>query len=456
MILGKPSDAHESPHAKSPAGEASYKPRTKLPTPLRLETLFLTGATGVLGARLLKELLLTSRAKLYCLVRGETEAQGRERLLSFLKVYDPDGELTEVFNSRVTPILGDVSQERLGLTQAQYDDLTRRVDGTLHVAANTNLFSNFRRIEPVNVGGSKNIIRFCLNTAQKYLCYVSTYTVSGSKIFDGDLVFKETDLDVGQTFENMTYQRSKFIAEGLIREASREGLIWNVMRPGQIFGESDTGRYPQGQTNVSGLFYDIFKTVIETQVGLLSNTHYDVVPVDYVSRSICYLAFHRNSFFETYHLTNPDIKTYTEVISLLKGLGYPLEIVSEKEYKRLLVERALRNALARMTAEHDPLHVEAEKPGSDYKSSTTKAFKWWYNQGFSFDASARTDCTYTQAVLEKAGIFCPKIDVKLLRTYIQAGVEAGYFPPAPHPSAIASSRSAKRDGHPVLHPQLSI
>src|SRR5690606_29715612 len=128
--------------------------------------------------------------------------------------------------------------------------------------------------------------RFCLATKNKYLCHISTHTIMGDKTFEKGVVFKETDYDIGQGFEHMTYQQTKFIAEGLVRDAARDGLVWNIFRPGQIFGESTTGNYPQGHSSVDGLFYDIFKTVAETGVAFYSTTHFDVVPVDYVSRGI--------------------------------------------------------------------------------------------------------------------------------------------------------------------------
>ena len=66
----------------------------------------------------------------HCLVRASTPEEGAQRLYSFLKVYDPEETLKLAFAERVRPVLGDVTQERLGLSEADYSALTDSVDTT--------------------------------------------------------------------------------------------------------------------------------------------------------------------------------------------------------------------------------------------------------------------------------------------------------------------------------------
>ncbi len=377
----------------------------------RSDHLLLTGVTGVLGAHLVKTLLRETDSNLYCLVRARSDKEGKERILSAMRVYDPKDELMDLFEKRVHPVLGDVGQEYFGLDKKSYQKLTKLIDFTIHAAANTNLFANYRRIEPINVGGTKNVIQFVLETDQKFLNYVSTYTVMGDKIFDPTFTFKEQHLNVGQDFEHMTYQHTKFLAENLVHAAKEDGLVWNIYRPGQIFGESMTGYYPQGQANVSQLFYDIFKTVIETGVAIKSKNHFDITPVDYVSNAIVYLATKRPVHYETYHLTNPDIRNYIEIIEMVQELGYDIEMVSQEKYRKLIFEKKFVGT------------------NGEYKSVTTKAFRWWFmRENFSFMESAITDCRYTAQILEDGSVNCPKIDLSLIQTYIDAGIRNGYFP----------------------------
>ncbi len=394
------------------------------PESLSCGSILLTGATGVLGANLLKELLATTDADIFCLVRAADLDLARTRLHQFLKVYDPQDKLYQEFLARVTPVLGDIVQENLGMTEASVAELADQVDVVIHGAANTNLFARMPKIDPINVGGTQNVIDFACKTRQKYMVYVSTYTIMGDKTFDPTVIFSEADLDIGQGFKNMTYQQSKFTAEHLVRQAGRErGLQWKIVRPGQIFGEARTGFYPQGQTNVSGLFYDIFKTIIESGVALYSETHYDVTPVDYVARAIAFLALKEKRMGETFHLTNPDIRTYTDVTNVLRDLGYQIDIVPQDEYKTMLFNKGLL------------------VDGVEYKSYTTKAFRWWYTrEGFDFKSSCRTVCDHTRSILEPRGIKCPKIDHDLIGVYIESGIRDKYFPRAPVRQASVAFR----------------
>lgn len=375
--------------------------------------IFLTGTTGVLGAHLLKTLLSQTQSHIYCLVRADDQPSAEVRLFKMLEAYGISDDEFKNFRPRLSLLLGDVASKNLGLSDREYDDLVGTVDFTIHAAASTNLFLKFSKIEPINITGVKNIIEFSLLTPAKKLCYVSTYTVLGDRIFDGRFIFKEEHLDVGQDFPFMTYQESKFIAEKLVRDARAFGLKDIIVRPGQIFGESTTGYYPQGQTNVSGLFMDIFKTVIETGVAIKSVSQFDITPVDYVSRSLIYLALIKEYFGGTFHLMNPNVTPYSDIIEIVRDIGYEVDFVSEDEYKKLLMEKNLYYKNSQTIC----------------NSSTTKAFRWWFNRkGFSFSKSATVDSTYTAKILKEAKIECPKIDRELLSTYIKHNVKTGYFP----------------------------
>ncbi|HXG54451.1 MAG TPA: SDR family oxidoreductase [Vicinamibacterales bacterium] len=80
-------------------------------------TILLTGATGFLGAALLKELLGASDATIVCLVRPTSQP---------IAVSEP---------GRLRTITGDLSRPRLGLSDASYDALAHEVDAVCHAAA---------------------------------------------------------------------------------------------------------------------------------------------------------------------------------------------------------------------------------------------------------------------------------------------------------------------------------
>lgn len=378
------------------------------------KTVFLTGATGVLGGRILRDLLQSTSSHIYCLARGNDAGHCQARVRSYLRVYDPEATLEPQFRARVIVLQGDVTQELLGLSRGRFAELQSRTDITIHAAANTSLLANYKRLEPINVRGTGRIIEFCLGTPAKCLSYVSTYTVMGNKTFDSGVCFREADYDLGQDFPYMNYQRSKFHAEGMVREAQGHGLKWRIFRPGQIYGDSITGAYPLSAAQGSGLFYDLFKTAMDTGVMPDAYTHYDVVPVDYVSQGIIALSAGPENFHDVYHLINPDAKNFAQVMGLLREIGYPIELLPEEIYKHRLRSGAIT------------------KNGAHYTSTMLKAFRLWYFiSKVSFYGSAMTDCEYTRAKLEKLGVRCAPIDRKLIETFVQAGIRKGYFPGLP-------------------------
>jgi len=398
-----------------------FKPKNELPSNSKLtqdptlitfpRTVFLTGATGVLGGRLLKDIFQLTSARVYCLVRGSNLAHCQERVRSFVRLYDTDGRLEPEILSRLTVLQGDVTQDRFGLPEETYAQLQERTDLTIHAAANTSLLAKYNRLVPINVRGTARVIDFCLGTRSKTLSYVSTYTVMGDKTFDSRVRFHETDYELGQGFEYMGYQRSKFIAEGMVREARERGLKWRIFRPGQIHGDSATGAYPQAETQVTGLFYDLFKTAMDTRVMPESYIHYDVVPVDYVSRGIVTLSAGDENLFDVYHLTNPDAKTFSQVMAFLREIGYEIDLLPEEIYKQRLQAG------------------EITKNGAPYSSAMLKAFsRWYFVSKISFYDSAITVCEFTRAKLEKLGVTCAPIDRRLIETYVDAGIRQGYFP----------------------------
>lgn len=389
---------------------------------------FLTGATGVLGGHILKDLLQSTSSRIYCLARGKDPVHCQERVRSFLRVYDDDGTLEPEFLSRVTVLRGDVTQDRLGLSESTFAELQNNTDITIHAAANTSLLLKYKRLEPINVHGTGRVIEFCLGTVEKNLSYVSTYTVMGDKTFDNSVRFQETDYDLGQGFEYMNYQRSKFRAEAMVRGAQERGLKWRIFRPGQIYGDSVTGAYPHSETQVTGLFYDLFKTAMDTGVMPESYIHYDVVPVDYVSRAIIALSAGVENLFDVYHLTNPDAKTFSQVMGLLREIGYPIDLLPEEIYKQRL------------------RRGEITKNGEPYTSTMLKAFSLWYFiSKISFYDSAMTDCEYTRSKLEKLGVACAPINRKLIETYVHAGIREGYFPSPPHSNNQDAARAFSTD-----------
>jgi acyl carrier protein len=101
----------------------SYNPNTP---PLAI---FLTGATGFLGSFLLYELLQQTQADIYCLVRSETLELGKQKIQSSFESYLL---WDESFNLRIIPVIGDLFQPLLGLSQKHFQQIASQLDAIYH------------------------------------------------------------------------------------------------------------------------------------------------------------------------------------------------------------------------------------------------------------------------------------------------------------------------------------
>ncbi len=100
-------------------------------------TVFLTGATGFLGAFILKDLLSlrASRVgKVICLVRAKTHEDGMSRLRDGCQgrgVWDEQW----VKDGRIDVVVGDLATEKFGLDAAAWQKLEQDVDSVIHNGA---------------------------------------------------------------------------------------------------------------------------------------------------------------------------------------------------------------------------------------------------------------------------------------------------------------------------------
>jgi thioester reductase-like protein len=397
-----------------------------------LHSIFLTGATGVLGGRVLYELLRSTDATIHCLVRAENDELAKERLASTLQIYDVEGESFADFNDRVKPVIGDVSLPRLGLDSRTYHKVLTGLDCVVHVAANVNLVDTASSLERINTGGTAQMIDLCLE-ADLPLIYTSTYAVAGMLAFQPGLVFRESDLDVGQDFATLHYARSKFEAEKLIHAAGNKGLRWVIIRPGNIFGDSVTGAYPLISLTVTGVYYDIIRTVTTTGLAMFQPDRLDITPVDYIAEAIVAVMFEPEAFGKTFHLVNPDVKAFYEVVNLLIDYGYRIRFLPLSEFVDLFRKRRV---------------LHQGKAYSSFFTAMARHFEEYFvDNRFRFGATF--DIANVQSILEPKGIKCPKINMDLLSNYLEYCIASGYLPSPANQGNLAEVLPANQGNLPA-------
>jgi thioester reductase-like protein len=291
--------------------------KTKLkPRSFRQYTL-LTGATGLLGRYLMRDLLRQDQ-RVAVLVRPNQKMQARERVEQILQWCESD-----LGHRLPRPVIlaGDVKRVDLGLSENQLQWVKANCSQVIHSAAILDFRGTDRTQEPwvTNLGGTQNVLDFSRKTEIENFHYVSTAYVCGNR--PGPIL--ENDLLEPQTFRN-DYERSKFEAENLVRSASGFDSK-TIYRPAVIVGDSNTGYtstyhglflylrlmamlVPQMDRNEDG--------VIETPLRLPFNGDEprNLVPIDWVSKVISHLVQTPEAHGETYHLTPEKCTNAKEVI----------------------------------------------------------------------------------------------------------------------------------------------
>src|SRR3954453_10946985 len=281
---------------------------------------FVTGATGFIGRHLVEELLRNRTGDVYVLVR-ETS---RERLDALIAGW-PDGA------ERVKPIVGDLAEPKLGVSEGEIVALRGTIDHFFHLAAIYDMTADEERNERLNVQGTRNAVELANALDVGILHHVSSVAAAGA--YRG--LFREDMFDEGQTLPS-PYHRTKFESEKIAREESR--VPFRIYRPAVVVGHSQTGVMDK----VDGPYY-FFKAIQKIRGWLpewapligpeLGWTN--VVPVDYVARAMDHIAHADGLDGQAFHLAHPKGQRSGDVLNTFARAGHAPHLAMRIDKKLL-------------------------------------------------------------------------------------------------------------------------
>jgi thioester reductase-like protein len=272
-----------------------------------MRTLLVTGFPGFLGSALLPRVLgRAGDAEAVCLVQGKFAGLARDRLAALETEYP-------LLRTRIRLVEGDITRPGLGLESPAA--LQASVREVYHLAAIYDLGVKREVGLRINVDGTRNVLDFATGCAGfERFQYVSTCYVSGW--YRG--VFKESDLDVGQAFNNF-YEETKFLAEVEVQRATKAGLPTTIYRPAIVVGDSRTGATQKydGPYTALRLLLRQPRVALMPVIGDVRRTRMNVVPRDFVVEAIAHLSGIERSRGMVYHLADPAPPTVKEIIEAM-------------------------------------------------------------------------------------------------------------------------------------------
>ena len=279
------------------------------------KNVLLTGATGYLGCHILRELLYNIESKIYVIVRNSKEIKSEDRFKEKLKYYFSD-ELYNNYKSRIVVVTGDITKEELGMNHEEYINLSEIIDCIIHSAANVNHFGKYSEFENVNVNATRNLLNFAKYGLYKDFNYISTLALGEGKLRDGEVnIFSEYDksFELDDTRIEGYYSKTKLLAEKLVFNARKEGLITNIYRIGNITFDSISGEFQQNINN--NAFYLLLQSFVKLGLVPDMEIRFDFSFVDYVSRAIALLFNLGNLQNEIYHIRNPHLLSISDMLT---------------------------------------------------------------------------------------------------------------------------------------------
>ncbi|KAJ7755326.1 alpha-aminoadipate reductase Lys1p [Mycena maculata] len=390
-------------------------------------TVFLTGATGFLGAFVLKDLLVRDArvGKVICLVRAPDAQNGLERL----KEGSTDRGVWDdawVDSGRLEVVTGDLGVEFFGLGKDGWARVSEQADVVLHNGALVHWVYPYEKLRSANVLGTLTAIDLASTGRQKLVVFVSSTSaidsehyvqlsdslVGGHSKYQG--VPENDDLQGARSTLKTGYGQTKWVSEKLLFEAGRRGLRGHIVRPGYVVGDSGTA-----VTNTDDFLWRLVKGCI--QLGLVPdiNNTVNMVPVDHVARctALAAVAPLPNAPLSVLHITARPLPTYNALLRPLAQYGFGTAQAEYVVWRRRLEQHVLEtqdNALFPL------LHFVLD----DLPTSTKAPALDDANTGALLAAQARErDCTVSEELVGK---------------YLAWLVRAGFLPP---PSEAAPEKA---------------
>jgi len=336
------------------------------------ETVFITGAAGMMGQHLLQAICACEQvAGVLVLTHSSPPC---------------------VHHPKIEVVKGDITLSGLGLQPGSAQRMARDITTIIHSAAETSFSAELPLARTVNVAGTENVFRFAANCRQlKAVCHLSTVYVAGKRVG----TIRESDSEHDRGFVN-SYEQSKYEAEQLVRLWS-SNLPVSIVRLSTILGDSRSG----APTKLGGIHHALrfFFHSLAPFVPGTAESPVDLISLDYAADAVVTLALRQFTPSSTWHVCGG-----ADSLPLGELLDLSLQLFSQ--YRPAWRKRAIAKPAIVQLETFERFAQSVEELDEPTLRSVVNVIKHFAPQ-MAYPKTIN-DCV-TQRVLEPAGVRRPPI-----------------------------------------------
>jgi thioester reductase-like protein len=274
--------------------------------------IFLTGATGYIGAHVAAGLLEGHREPLNLLVRAKDVPDAEARLWRALQLHFDFPRFYEHLRSRIAIFPGDLTDAKFGLAEESYRRLAQSTDSIIHCAASLNRKSEKSCLN-VNLRGTLEVVKLATLARDHHglrrISHVSTVAVAGRR--QNEVVREDEAVDWARS-DYDPYARTKKFCEHMIGELLPD-VVHTIFRPSIVLGDSRHARTTQ---------FDMVRAFVFLaglpMLPFRPGDKVDIVNVDFVADSIVALHQKDKPEHNIYHLSSgTESQTFRELTNAL-------------------------------------------------------------------------------------------------------------------------------------------
>lgn len=335
-IDDEPEDEDYSADARDLAKQLTgFKTKEPLKPGQEVHT-FLTGATGFLGAYVLRD-LLARNGTVTILVRAKDADAGLGRIQQTCQAY---GIWDDSWTNRLEAVVGDLEKTNFGLSPDTWNKLADSVDVVIHNGALVHWVLPYSRLRAPNVVSTVTALSLCAIGKPKNFSLVSSTSVLDSEHYvelseksvakGGTGVPESDDLEGSRKGLGTGYGQSKWAAEYLTRQAGKKGLAGCVIRPGYVTGDPETGT-----TNTDDFLVRMLKGCIQLKSRPDITNTINMVPVTHVARVVVASSFNPPAPpLAVAQITSHPRITVNTFLGSLEKYGYTVPQVDYAQWKK--------------------------------------------------------------------------------------------------------------------------